>query len=433
MKRGFPPEQAPATFNDAIRVARKLGARYLWIDSLCIVQDDPRDWQIESSQMGDVYGNAYLTIAASTAANDSEGFLQPRPFNYSVLNIASRSGEEKFKVYLNHTGQPCFTGDPLDSRGWTLQESKLSRRVLRYSNSRMSWLCQSSRWDETESDNGSRYRTTGDSVTNLCRQPQGDNPYLSWYSMICFDYSGRKLTYESDKLPALSGLASLVANRDHSKYCAGIWWEGVAYGLCWRAVNWPGASLSKPAKYLAPSWSWASVIGRIDFPGFTGGAHVEYTPPTALRSVNFTDFFLRPKGENPYGEIESGWIRLDTPLFSLQALSRGNSGWQEHRAGKTFKLDGLERPVGVEFDFPNEDEKGVFAFFLLGSKPSHGNQDRKLFSGLVVRPSGDPVLPGCKDARRYRRVGYLSLEATPQFEQVFLKGSYTKLTDIVLY
>lgn len=83
MKSGFQPEQAPATFYDAIRVTRMLGVQYLWIDSLCIIQNDARDWQIESSRMGDVYRNAYLTIAACCASSDSEGFLRPRPFSYS--------------------------------------------------------------------------------------------------------------------------------------------------------------------------------------------------------------------------------------------------------------------------------------------------------------------------------------------------------------
>jgi hypothetical protein len=132
MKDGFPPEQAPETFRDAIRVTRKLGFRYLWIDSLCIIQ-------VESSRMGDVYGNSYLTIAASSAYSDSERFLRSRPFNYSSLDIISRSVKDIVKIYLGHREPHCasFDLEPLTSRAWTLQESKLSRRVLKFKSSKI--------------------------------------------------------------------------------------------------------------------------------------------------------------------------------------------------------------------------------------------------------------------------------------------------------
>ena len=75
MQDGFLPEQAPPTFRDAITVTRKLGVRYLWVDSLCIIQGDTKDWERESSRMGGVYRGAYLTIAASSATSDEECFL----------------------------------------------------------------------------------------------------------------------------------------------------------------------------------------------------------------------------------------------------------------------------------------------------------------------------------------------------------------------
>jgi hypothetical protein len=74
MKNGFLPQQAPGTFRDAITVVGRLGIQYLWVDSLCIIQGDKTDWELESSRMGTVYCNAYLTIAAANAADDSEGF-----------------------------------------------------------------------------------------------------------------------------------------------------------------------------------------------------------------------------------------------------------------------------------------------------------------------------------------------------------------------
>ena len=154
MKAGFVPEQAPTTFRDAIRITPKLGVRYLWIDSLCIIQDNLLDWQIESSRMGDVYQNAYLTIAASRASSDSEGFLQNRPFVYTSMEVISRSGIEKVKIHFLQgydldlvTDPEPYGQAPLDLRGWTHQEAKLSRRVVKFLSARMSWKCHTFSWD----------------------------------------------------------------------------------------------------------------------------------------------------------------------------------------------------------------------------------------------------------------------------------------------
>ncbi|OCL11137.1 hypothetical protein AOQ84DRAFT_287841, partial [Glonium stellatum] len=74
-KTGFDLDEAPPTFRDAILVTRALGVRYLWIDSLCIIQGDQLDWQTESSKMVDVYTKSYFTIAAGNSNSDTEGFL----------------------------------------------------------------------------------------------------------------------------------------------------------------------------------------------------------------------------------------------------------------------------------------------------------------------------------------------------------------------
>ena len=73
------PSELPQTFKDAVRVTRLFGFRYLWIDSLCIIQDDRMDWEVESAKMSSIYNHAYLVVAASCAANAEAGFLHPRP------------------------------------------------------------------------------------------------------------------------------------------------------------------------------------------------------------------------------------------------------------------------------------------------------------------------------------------------------------------
>jgi hypothetical protein len=72
----IPAVKIPATLKDAIQIAKSLGYQYLWIDALCIIQDDELDWQRESGRMAQVYGNADLVIAASSAKDSPEGFLK---------------------------------------------------------------------------------------------------------------------------------------------------------------------------------------------------------------------------------------------------------------------------------------------------------------------------------------------------------------------
>jgi hypothetical protein len=160
MLNGFPPDIAPATFRDAIKFSRMLGIRYLWIDSLCIVQGDKRDWETEASKMANVYKCATLTLLASYALADSEGFLKHRLSLHSTIKISSSSGQST-EIYLtdhSHFDERSKYWEdqvtqPLDTRGWCLQESYLSNRQLRFLNTKILWSCRDVNLDEGKPDN----------------------------------------------------------------------------------------------------------------------------------------------------------------------------------------------------------------------------------------------------------------------------------------
>ena len=78
LQGGVAVSSLPETFRDAIVITRRLGIRYLWIDYLCIIQDDPQDWEREASKMADVYRNSYLTISAAASADSSSGCFPAR-------------------------------------------------------------------------------------------------------------------------------------------------------------------------------------------------------------------------------------------------------------------------------------------------------------------------------------------------------------------
>jgi len=123
------------TYQDAIMVTRRLGFRYLWIDSLCIIQDDKDDWEREAAQMAQVYSQAHLTIAASAASDGSQGLLRSEPgLPRLKLSVDSEN---------NALNRGCSIGPnilrfrrlvvaPLNTRAWTLQERVLSPRIIHF-------------------------------------------------------------------------------------------------------------------------------------------------------------------------------------------------------------------------------------------------------------------------------------------------------------
>jgi hypothetical protein len=98
------------------------------------------------------------------------------------------------------------------------------------------------------------------------------------------DFAGREFSVQTDRLPALSGLATLVAAAKKGRYCAGSWWEDIGYSICWK----PHPYRLRPDFYIAPSWSWASIIGYVSFPD--GKRAPAYIAPKTLDSVVFYDY-----------------------------------------------------------------------------------------------------------------------------------------------
>lgn len=155
-RHGIRVETLSRTFRDAIDITRKLGFRYIWIDALCIVQDDPADWAEEAAKMSSVYAGAALTIAAA-ASGDGEGgcFYERR----TGFGITSRSAPEacrglRVRLPIDHTFQSDMealyrreTSDhteyPLMRRKWVFQERMLSSRVLYYTKDELWWECKS--------------------------------------------------------------------------------------------------------------------------------------------------------------------------------------------------------------------------------------------------------------------------------------------------
>ncbi|KAL2075865.1 hypothetical protein VTL71DRAFT_808 [Oculimacula yallundae] len=310
----IPWNQLPLTFQDAIQITRRLGFHYLWIDALCIVQDDPQDWEAESAIMGSVYNNATLTIMAVSASNSRGGCFRERSEKEDrvLLPYTDHSGIMALEIYicfnpLPPSGyDPDLEGGPLFKRAWVLQERFISKRKIYFGDIQLYWDCG----DIFESENQA-LRQTGSSPWPLrlrafSEEPEAqamirDPAYKSseLWEMVIENYSSCNLTFASDIFPGLSGLARAYAQGTGFKYLAGLWLEEMPLSLLWR----PKPILPHShEEYRSPTWSWASIRGKCFFVG--DGSRYYRQPASLELEIVHTD--MRLASADPFGRVLPG-------------------------------------------------------------------------------------------------------------------------------
>lgn len=260
----IPWEALPATFQDAVKVTRSMGHQYLWVDCLCIIQDSEEDWLRECALMGDVYAGAALTIAAERSKSPLDGLFEASSGLIKTRRIPiqwpSTGNFDELTVGLPTTGYLCYSLSdlygPLSRRGWALQERVLSTRVLYMCGDATCFTCSCS-----ESTDRLLWPIPLSDVHYGLTLPHILDPEQSlkkWYRLV-MDYTTRQLTNASDRLPAISGIARIIAERFGWEYVAGMWSHDLENALLWWVLE-PRFPLSiNPAHYSGPSWSWVSV------------------------------------------------------------------------------------------------------------------------------------------------------------------------------
>lgn len=133
-------DRLPKLFRDAVSVTRGLGLKYIWIDSLCIIQDNEDEWESEASKMEEVFSRAYVTISASSASSSLESLLADRP-DRSAVRVETGSGETIYACQSIDDFHRDVELSHLNKRGWVLQERALSRRSIYFTTIQVYWEC----------------------------------------------------------------------------------------------------------------------------------------------------------------------------------------------------------------------------------------------------------------------------------------------------
>ncbi|RSM19465.1 hypothetical protein CDV31_001625 [Fusarium ambrosium] len=319
LKREIQLIELPQCFQEAVTAARRLGGQYLWIDSLCIVQDSPHDWAIESEQMLHVYSNGICNLAASNQSKSNRGLFCNRDAAMgapiTVDSFWSHGGRaEKWALYPNFANLFTKYG-PLYKRAWVTQEQQLSPRTIHMAPFPV-WECREATLTElfpsaeAFDPSKSQYISTKFSLSE-----DKDTLLKNWLGLTS-SYSQCELTNDGDTLIALCGIAKAFSQVFRCRYFAGIWEDYLLEGLLWRAAEQihetaGQGKIRRCKEYVAPSWSWTSVKG-ISLP-FSGTIDL---PLVVVLKVE-----TQPRNGDPFGQVCGGCLTLNGVLFEFPRIS----------------------------------------------------------------------------------------------------------------
>ncbi|KAF2468329.1 HET-domain-containing protein [Lindgomyces ingoldianus] len=258
----------PKTFRDAIHVTRNLGVQYLWIDSLCIIQNDEKDWEAESKLMEQVFSSAYATIAASCANGTDDGFLKSRTERRCVTMTNNASGS---KFYLcnaiddfhNHVDQ-----GELNKRGWVLQERALSRRTIYFTEKQTYWECgEGVRCETLTKMKNARASFLGDANFPHSVDDYVKGKKIKLWQGLYEHYSNLALSFKVDRPVAIRGLEKRLIRTLATVGGYGVFDLFRHRSLLWQRSGDKLARISflKDRHDSIPSWSWMAYDGGIKY------------------------------------------------------------------------------------------------------------------------------------------------------------------------
>ncbi|KAK7471082.1 hypothetical protein VKT23_002497 [Stygiomarasmius scandens] len=381
----------PKTIRDGIMVTHKLGLRYLWVDSFCIMQDSDDDKAQEIAKIRTYFSHAFITIIAASAERVSEGFLHEHPkWNRTPILLPFRCPDGPIgTVRLYKDEVPPY--EAIEERAWCLEERVLSPRCLLFCSHAVQYECPTERKNINGSPLLLEILSTQLPVTTF----DSDQETLdrSWHRLL-LDYTARKLTKPKDKLDAFGGIAEFFHGLwPDSRYVAGMWTHQFPEALLWISKGEPRTV------YLAPSWSWAAVDGAIHSSTFIK----DFDAPaiTVLCSVKRYEATLKRKS-NPYGEVTSGLLVLEAGFMQAIWEPDPRNLWPLlYRVKEDGESYSVQDHLGYYFADTTEFWETRHEVSLVALLESNNS-----VYGLVLIPVQDQEVDGEKV---YRRIGMFTL------------------------
>ncbi|CCF34787.1 TOL [Colletotrichum higginsianum] len=375
-------------FIDAIKITQKLGIRYLWIDSICIIQEDEEDWAVEAKIMHKVYRYSYCNLAAVDSKNCLGGLFRGRkhgvlPATYDPRGSSHRLSGRKWRILTSDLWDKDLLGSPLYTRGWVFQERMLSPRLLQFGHSQLFWDCATisacealpegfplSLDAKAASDRHWRQRLQEADITQRspAKGSQGSLETL-WESSVSA-YTACDLTKHSDKDKAMWGIAKLMRDMLGQEYAHGLWSTCLEEQLAWRVAGRP--------KVVDPEKAQGNTAGE---KGDTSN------------EISF-----------PYWS----WTHLDVPI---QVVPRFRDRGRFYRA---TNHDGGK--VGFQFknpfsgwmkreNFPGgEEEFDRMTGKSINAEEEHGKAEAKIVSGKQTDPTGNAWKPDESSKLAYEEI-----------------------------
>ncbi|OJD39753.1 heterokaryon incompatibility protein [Diplodia corticola] len=359
LKAELPKGKLTRSFLDAIFVTRALKFEYIWIDSLCIIQDSHEDWAAESVTMGSVYANAVLNIAATGVASGEKGFFATRDAAIlPPLKLGLNLGQPwpdydivlKGEYWLHkRTFDDDVDKAPLNTRGWVLQERILSPRILHFGSNQIYWECPSlvacevfPRGFPTDVE-FIRKGIRSPAFEKYASQAKGEI-YGQWRGAVQ-SYSSRAFTKRRDRFRAIWGIASEMGALLEDDYVAGLWKGDLLRELLWivhQENEWPNRVIRLSLEYEAPTWSWLSLNARLSY------THTSPTGDYDEFHAELLDVQVTSLDTTGYGPFSDGHILAKGPVKKVTAGGFSDGyGW--------FLLDqsvALEIMSDFDFDAP---------------------------------------------------------------------------------
>jgi len=326
------------TFRDMVNMAWRLGIHLMWVDCMCIIQDDDQDWKRESALMGKVYANSWLNVSATAAGDDCSGLFVSRNGSRVMDYFHTRYNKDgettTWEVTTSEIWYHEVEGAAVNKRAWVLQERILSPRIVHMSKSMAFWECRTLQASEVFPDGD---LPDGKSVNNygqlkqLYHQSRSADVYdvRDNWTLLLFKYTMCGLTFETDRLIALSGIASEVYKRTRCGYMAGLWSSQLPVDLLWQAMT---PLTTRSELYVAPSWSWASMKGHIWL-----SRHVAVC---GLYTQILRCETSLANAADKYGQVTGGEIELRAPI--------GNLDWIGVQEINYYKVENLTMSVPDE-------------------------------------------------------------------------------------